>query len=94
VDVGSYDHPVFTPAVPLAGVDGHDVLDQALGPKLEVVGTDQAPALPGPPQHVEQPEQVDQWLHANEHLTEVDEDRHQNEVVRRQVLQLEPVELQ
>jgi hypothetical protein len=39
-------------------------------------------------------EQADIWPHANEHITEVDEDHQQNEGVWRQVLQLEPVELQ
>jgi hypothetical protein len=35
-----------------------------------------------------------QWPHTDEHLTLVDEDRHQNDGVWRQVLQLEPLELQ
>jgi hypothetical protein len=42
VDVSMYDHLVFSPAIPLAGADGHVVRNQALGPKLEVVGADQA----------------------------------------------------
>jgi hypothetical protein len=36
----------------------------------------------------------DRWLHTDEHLTEVDEKCHQNEGVRRQVLEMDPVELQ
>jgi hypothetical protein len=40
VEVVSYNHPVFSPMVPLARVDGRDVRDRALGLKLEVVGTD------------------------------------------------------
>jgi hypothetical protein len=59
VDVSSNNHLVFTRAVPLASADGCDLCDRALGTKLEVVGTDHARALPGPPQHVEQPEQAD-----------------------------------
>jgi hypothetical protein len=43
---------------------------------------------------VEHSEQGDRWPHADEHLIEVDKDHHQNEGVRRQVLQLEPIELQ
>jgi hypothetical protein len=81
VDVGSYDHPVFSLAVPLARADGHDVCNRALGPELEVVGVDQAQALHGPPQYMEQLEQADRWPHADKHLTEVDEDRHQNKGV-------------
>jgi hypothetical protein len=42
MDVGSNDHPVFSPAIPLARADGHDVHDWAIGPKLEVVGVEQA----------------------------------------------------
>jgi hypothetical protein len=42
MDVGLYDHPVISPAVPLAGADGRDVRDWALGLKLEVVGINQA----------------------------------------------------
>jgi hypothetical protein len=42
MDVGSYNHPVFSQVIPLAGVDGRNVHDRALGPKLEVVGIDQA----------------------------------------------------
>jgi hypothetical protein len=49
VDVGLYDHLVFSPVVPLARVDGRHVRNWALGPKLEVVGTDQAQALLKPP---------------------------------------------
>jgi hypothetical protein len=40
MDVGSYDHPVFSPVVPLARADECDVHDRALGPKLDVVGID------------------------------------------------------
>jgi hypothetical protein len=54
MDIGSYDHLVFSPAVPPIRADGHDVHDRALGPKMEVVGANQARALPGPPQHMEQ----------------------------------------
>jgi hypothetical protein len=86
VDVGPYDHPVFSSVIPLARAIGLDVRDRALGPKLELVGIDQARALLGPPQHVELPEQADRWPHTDEHLTKVDEDHHQNEGVRRQVL--------
>jgi hypothetical protein len=75
VDISSYDHLVFS-LIPLAGDDGRDVHDQALGPKLEVVGVDQARALPGPPQHVELSEQANRWPQVDEHLVEVDEDPH------------------
>jgi hypothetical protein len=51
-------------------------------------------APPGRPQHVEKPKQAHQRPHANEHITEVDKDRHQREGVRRQVLKLEAVVLQ
>jgi hypothetical protein len=53
VDVSPYDHPVFPLVIPLAEANGRDVCDWPLGLKLEVVGIDQAGALPGPPQHVE-----------------------------------------
>jgi hypothetical protein len=49
MDIGLYDHPVFPLAVPLARANGHDVRNRALGSKQEVVGVDQARALPGPP---------------------------------------------
>jgi hypothetical protein len=39
MDVDSYDYPILSPVVPLAGVDGHYVRDRELGPKLEVVDT-------------------------------------------------------
>jgi hypothetical protein len=43
---------------------------------------------------VEQLEEGNRWLHTDEHLAEVDKDRHQNEGVRRQVLKLDLIELQ
>jgi hypothetical protein len=82
MDVGPNDHLVFPPAIPLARADVRDVRNWGLGPKLEVVGADQARDLPGPPQHMEHLEQGDRWPHADEHLIEVDEDHHQNEGVR------------
>jgi hypothetical protein len=82
MDVGPYDHTVFPLVIPLVGADGRHLRDWPLGPKLEVVGIDQARALPGPPQHMEHPEQRDRWPHVDEHLTKVDEDRRQNERVR------------
>jgi hypothetical protein len=58
VDVGPHDYPVISLVVPVARADGRDVHDRDLSLKLEVIGTDQAQALPGPPQHVEQLEQA------------------------------------
>jgi hypothetical protein len=72
---------------------GRDVRDQALGPKLEVVGVDQARILPGPLQHMEQPGQADQRTHVDKYLTKVDKDRHQYERMWQQVLKLELVQL-
>jgi hypothetical protein len=40
MNVSPHDRPVFLPVLPLAEAKGCDVLDRALGPKLEVVGTD------------------------------------------------------
>jgi hypothetical protein len=42
VDIGPYDHSVFSLAIPLARADGRDVRDRALGVELEVVGIDQS----------------------------------------------------
>jgi hypothetical protein len=90
VDVGPYNHSVFPLVILLVGANGRDVRDRPLGPDLKVVGIDQAGALPGPPEHVEHPEQGDRWPHADKHLIKVDENRHQNEGVRRQVLHWSP----
>jgi hypothetical protein len=45
-------------------------------------------------QHVEPPEQAHQRPHPHKHLTEVGEDCHQRDGVRRQVLKLKTVVLQ
>jgi hypothetical protein len=59
MDIGQTDNRVIPPAIPLAGADGRVVRNRPLGPKLEVVGTDQARGLPGPAQHMECPKQGD-----------------------------------
>jgi hypothetical protein len=40
VGVGLHDRLILSPVVPLAEADGHDLRDQALSPKLEVVDAD------------------------------------------------------
>jgi hypothetical protein len=46
--VSSHDRPIFCLVVSHASDDGHHVHDWALGPKLEVVGANQAHTFLGP----------------------------------------------
>jgi hypothetical protein len=59
VGVSPHNHLVLSLVVPLAGADSHDVRNQSLGSKLEVVGADQICPLPDLMQHMEQLEQGD-----------------------------------
>jgi hypothetical protein len=94
MDLCLHNHPIIPPAVPLAGAESGDVHSQTLGPVLEVVAAKGGRYFPGRAQYVEEPEQAHRRPHAHVHLTEVNEDHHQRDVVRRQVVELKVVGLQ
>jgi hypothetical protein len=84
---------VLPPAAALAGTNRRNVSNWSPSSELEVVRAERVHPLPSPAQHVEQLKEGIRWLQANRHLTKVDEDRHQNEGLWRQVLKLDPVKL-
>jgi hypothetical protein len=61
---------------------------------LEVIATEEGCALPRRVQLVEATEQVHQRPHKHIHITKVDEDCHQRDGVRRQVMELKDIVLQ
>jgi hypothetical protein len=93
VGVSLHNHPVLPLVVPLAGGERGDVRNRRLAPALEVLGSQVVWAPPGGSQREEEPKQTHRWPHAHVHFTEVDEDRHQHEGVRCQVMKLEVVVL-
>jgi hypothetical protein len=92
--VSSHNHPVLPPAIPLALANCRNLHNWGPGSELEVVRVDWFCPLPGPAQHMEQPEERDGQPHADEHLIEVDKDHRQDEGVWRQMLKLESIKLQ
>jgi hypothetical protein len=91
MDFCLHNHPIISPAVPLVGAESGDVHSYTLGPVLEVVATEREHSFPERMHHVEEPEQAHRRPHAHVHLTEVNEDRHQLDGVRRQVVELKAV---
>jgi hypothetical protein len=53
VGLGAGNHPVAAPIFPPRAVEGGDVDDGWIWPRLEVVGTNVVPSLPGLDQHEE-----------------------------------------
>jgi hypothetical protein len=78
MEVSPHDHPIVPPVVPLARVDRHNIRNWSPRSELEVVGANWVHPLLGPAQDVEYSEKGNLWTHNNKHLTEVDENRHQN----------------
>jgi hypothetical protein len=73
---------------------GGDVDYSRIWPRLEVVGTDVVPSLPGLDQHEEVAKEGSAGGHTYEHLAEVDEDCYLEDGVGREVLKLKPELLQ
>jgi hypothetical protein len=94
VGLGAGDHPVATPVLPPRSTKGGDVDDDRIWPRLEVVGTDVVPSLPGLDKHKELAEEGSTGGHTYEHLAEVDEDGLLKDGVGREVLKLKPELLQ
>jgi hypothetical protein len=78
----------------LCSTKGGDVDYGQIWPRLEVVGPDVVPGLPGLDQHEEVAEQRSAGGHTYEHLAEVDEDGCLEDGVGREVLKLKPELLQ
>jgi hypothetical protein len=81
VGVSPHGHLVLPPVVPLAWANSHNIRNWAPSSELEVVCVNQVCPLLDPTQHVEQPKERDGQPHADEHVTEVDKDHHQDEGV-------------
>ena len=94
VGVGHGHDPVGAPVLPLGAGEGTDVGAGHPVPQLEVVGADDAPTPPKPDEGIIMPEDGDAGADPHEHLHEVDEDRHQEDGVGGEVLQLKPELLQ
>jgi hypothetical protein len=94
VGVGLGDDPAFTLVLPLGAGEGADVGVCHSVPELEVVSADLALAPPSPDQGIEMPEDGGAGANPHKHLHEVGEDRHEEDGVGVEMMELEAELLQ
>jgi hypothetical protein len=94
VGLGAGNHPVAVRVFPPRTTKGGDVDYGRIWPRLEIVGTDVVPSLPGLDQHEKVAEEGSAGGHTYEHHAEVDKDCCLEDGVGREVLKLKPKLLQ